>query len=280
MTPEEYCRNKAVPAGSNWYYCTLFHPPESKRKLNALLAFHNELNSVICHSSDVGAAKTTLHWWLEEIERFFSDQARHPVTRELSAVNARDYLLQPELLDCIEKTAKFLQYSEGCDYDTWLRQHAAASGYIWKTAGLACQCTNQAVLATLVTSGCCYGAFELLHHTRHFAALGLNVLPVDLLNKHHLETIVGSKENNSRENDPRGKFFTELFERLDKDLKNCLTDLQTEEGNRILFSIVMLKMLSALCQEYKQARQPITDTRIALTPVRKLWIAWRTQRKS
>lgn len=276
MTPEEYCRNKAAPAGSNLYYCTLFHSPESKRKLNALFAFYHELTGVIYHASDPGTAKITLHWWSEEVERFFSGQARHPVTRALSAIKARDYLLERDLLNCISAMADFLEYSPAHDYTQWLRRHAATSGYTWKTAGLACRCTNRDILDSLATSGCCYGAFGLLRHTRHFATLGLNILPIELLNKHNLniETIAGREESHSRV-----EFFTELFDRLNNDLKNCLADLHGDEENRLLFSITMLKILSALCQEYKSAKYQVIHTRVSLTPIRKLWISWRTRHR-
>ena len=276
MTPEEYCRNKAALAGSNLYYCTLFHSPESKRKLHALFAFYHELCEVVYQSSDPGAARVTLHWWFEEIGRFFSGQARHPITRELSLLEARGYLSEHELSGCIATMAQFLEPPTSGDYATWLQQHTATSGYIWKAAGLACDCTNRDSLAALVASGCCYGAFELLHHVRHFANLGLNILPAELLNKYGIDIETAS---GSRANDAQAGFFTELFERLDNDMQDCLTNLQGEEASKTLFSITMLKILSALCREYQSPRQQITRTRISLTPIRKLWITWRTARR-
>ncbi len=276
MTPEEYCRNKAAPAGSNLYYCTLFHSAETRRKLHALFAFYHEINEVVYQSSDPGAARLTLHWWFEEIGRLFSDQARHPVAQELYQSETLDYLSKHEMLGCIAATAQLLDTPTTNDYATWLQQHSATSGYIWKTAGLVCDCTNQDDLAALVTSGCCYGAFELLHHVRHFAGLGLNILPAELLYRQgiNLETIIRPGTD-----DARAEFFTGLFERLDKDLQDCLTNLQGEETNKVLFSITMLKILSALCREYQSTPQQVTHTRISLTPIRKLWIAWRTSRR-
>ena len=73
-------------------------------------------------------------------------------------------------------------------------------------------------------------------------------------------------------------FFTELFEQLHKDIQTCLTKLQEDEENKLLFSITMLNILSTLCREY-QTSTPIIHTRISLTPLRKLWIAWRTARR-
>ena len=276
MTPEEYCRNKAAPAGSNLYYSTLYHDAQSRWKLHALFAFHHELNEVIYGSSDPGAARVTLHWWFEEVGRLFSGEARHPVSRELSQLDNADYLSQQELMGCIAATAQFLDTPESGPYPDWLARHDAASGYIWKAAGQACGCSNPDTLAALASAGACHGAFELLHHIRHFAGLGLNVLPSDLLASHNLdlETVIRPDAGATTSG-----FFTDLFDRLHQDMKTILSELQEKDAGAPLFSITLLKILDALCREYRAARQPITHSRISLTPIRKLWIAWRTARR-
>ncbi|MYH70865.1 MAG: hypothetical protein F4147_12610 [Gammaproteobacteria bacterium] len=275
MTPEDYCSNKAAPAGSNLYYSTLYHDAQTRRILHALFAFHHELNEVVCESSDPGAARVTLYWWFEEIGRLFSGEARHPVTRELSQIDNADYLSQQELMGCIAATAQFLDTPESDNYQSWLARHDAASGQIWKTAGRACGCSDPDTLATLVGAGSCHGAFELLHHVRHFAGLGLNVLPADLLASHNLdlETVIRPDAGATTSG-----FFTDLFDRLHNDIGNFLSALQEKNADAPLFSITLLRILDALCREYRSAGKPITHSRISLTPIRKLWIAWRTSR--
>ena len=39
MTPDEYCRQKALQSGSSFYYSFLFLPPERRRAITALYAF-------------------------------------------------------------------------------------------------------------------------------------------------------------------------------------------------------------------------------------------------
>lgn len=275
MTPEQYCRDKAAPAGSNLYYSTLYHDARTRRLLHALFAFQHELNEVVYESSDPGAARVTLSWWLEEIGRLFSGEARHPVTRELSELDGGSCLSQQELMGCIAAMAQFLDTRQTNAYTDWLEQHSNASGYIWQAAGRACGCPDRDKLATLNSAGCCYGAFELLHHVRHFARLGLEVFPSELLAAHNLvlNTIIQPEYR-----DAATALLTDLFQRLHNDMETCLTELQDEDTGNLLFSRVMLKILSALCREYHSGKVPITDTRISLTPIRKLWIAWRTAR--
>lgn len=277
MTPEEYCRNKAAPAGSNLYYSTLYHDAQTRRILHALFAFHHELNEVVCESSDPGAARVTLYWWFEEIGRLFAGEPRHPITRELSQLDSADYLSQPELAACVAAMAQVLDTAQAGAYRDWLERHKDASGTLWKAAGQACGCTDPGRLAVLARAGCCYGAFELLHHLRHFARLGLNILPPELLTGHNLflETVIQPDYGEAAK-----RFFADLLERLHDDTKNCLAGLQGEAAGNLLFARVMLKIQLALCREYRSDPAQIMDARISLTPIRKLWLAWRTSRST
>lgn len=274
MTPEDYCRNKAAPAGSNLYYAGLYHTPPERRKLYALFALQYELNEVVCRSSDPGAARVTLHWWFEEINRLFTGEARHPITRELAELDHAGYLTQQGLLGCVAAMSRFLDTPESGPYPDWLARHEHASGYIWHAAGQACGSTGPTQLATLTRAGCCHGAFELLHHVRHFTTLGLNPLPTDMLTEHHLsmETIVNPESGTSVKN-----FFNKLFEQLHGDIQTCLNTLEQTNSHSPLFSRTLLTTLHALCRKYQRAKCPITEEHRSLTPIRKLWIALKTK---
>ena len=63
-------------------------------------------------------------------------------------------------------------------------------------------------------------------------------------------------------------------------MQTCLTNLQGKDTGNLLFAVTMLKILGSLCHEYRSASMPITHTRISLTPLRKLWIAWKTSATS
>ena len=274
MTPAEYCRNKVAPAGSNLYYASLYHTVSERRKLVALFALQRELDEVVYRSSDPGAARVTLHWWFEEVERLFNGAARHPVTRELSGPEHASYLSQRELMGCIAATSQFLDAPESGPYRDWLARHEPAAGYIWSTAGRACGCVDPAQLSVLTRAGACHGAFELLHHLRHFAGLGLNVLPSDLLAEYtlDLETVIrpGADANVK-------PFFSKLFGQLRDDITTGLDAMEQTGSRAPRFSLTLLKILNALCRKYQRSPHPITRAHQSLTPLGKLWIAWRVR---
>ena len=83
MDSTSYCQQLATPPGSNLYYALLFHEPAAKKKLLALFSLQLELHRTIVDCQDPGVARIKLRWWLEEIERLYAEQPRHPVSKLL-----------------------------------------------------------------------------------------------------------------------------------------------------------------------------------------------------
>lgn len=98
--------------GSAFHYSYARLPAEQLTQINALFALHQQLSSVATETSDKNVAYTKLHWWSEEIERLKNQQARHPVTRQLS--NQRIANQHPELLEQLLGAAKM-----DFDYDSY-----------------------------------------------------------------------------------------------------------------------------------------------------------------
>ncbi len=223
----------------------------------------------------MGAARVTLHWWATEIERLFLSQARHPITQELATLKAQDFTTEAQLLNCIATIAGTLDYATRPDYDAWLGQHATGGGYLWQAAGMACDHHAPKTLDALVRAGCCYSAFEQLHHIRRLARLGLDILPGELLNQHHIdsEMII-----NQQGHPAVVACFTDLFNRLQNDLHHCLTDLRKDKAGSPLFAVILLHIMRVLCVKYRTRDYHIAHAPASLTPLRKLWIAWRAKR--
>ncbi|MBM3380303.1 MAG: squalene synthase HpnD [Betaproteobacteria bacterium] len=85
MTPEEYCRSKAAASGSSFYYSFVYLRDPRRSAMMALYAYCREIDDVVDEVSDPQVAERTLAWWEQEIEALFNGQASHPVTRALAA---------------------------------------------------------------------------------------------------------------------------------------------------------------------------------------------------
>lgn len=73
-----------IAAGSDLYYALLYCPPP-RAPVAALLAWHARIARVLLESSDDAVAVAQLQWWHEEIARLGGGTARHPLTLALQA---------------------------------------------------------------------------------------------------------------------------------------------------------------------------------------------------
>ena len=98
MTPDEYCQQRAAASGSSFYYSFLFLPPKRRRAITALYAYCREVDDVVDECEDAQIAATKLAWWRLELERLYTGQPEHPVTRALLPILSEFNLPQEQLL--------------------------------------------------------------------------------------------------------------------------------------------------------------------------------------
>jgi len=84
MSAYDYCRDKVALPGSSLYYSVLFAAPELRVSLTALHALSEEFQQMVDNCSEERIARAKLGWWAEEMHRACAGQARHPVTLALS----------------------------------------------------------------------------------------------------------------------------------------------------------------------------------------------------
>lgn len=102
MTPEQYCQEKTAASGSSFYYSFLFLPRHRRRAITALYAFCREVDDVVDADSMPEIRRVKLQWWRSEIERLYSGQPQHPVTRALQTAVREFDLPQEYFLEIID----------------------------------------------------------------------------------------------------------------------------------------------------------------------------------
>ncbi len=273
MTPDEYCQRKAAQSGSSFYYAFLFLPPEQRRAITALYAFCREVDDVVdeCTDPDVAAAK--LAWWRQEIGTLEAGGAQHPVTRALAPL-ARTYGITRERLgQIIDGMEMDLQQSRYADL-------AALERYCYHVAGvvglLAAGIFGYVNPQTLEYAKALGTAFQLTNIVRDVGEDARNnriYLPLedlarfgvpaaDILNRCHTDA------------------FTQLMafqvERAEARYASALALLPAEDARAQRPGLVMAAIYRTLLAEIRSDGYQVLDRRVALTPIRKLWIAWKT----
>ncbi len=276
MTPEEYCQEKAAASGSSFYYSFLFLPPPRRRAITALYAFCREVDDIVDHSSDAQLAQTRLHWWREELAATYAGRPGHPVTQALS--DAIDTFNLPQEL--------FVEIIEGMEMDLSQTRYAdlrALQLYCYRVAStvglLAAEIFGYKDRRTQKYAHDLGLAFQLTNIIRDVgedARRGRIYLPGDELARFGVP-----------EEDILQGRHTEAFRRL-MDFQIARAGQQYDQAFAQLPHIdrrtqrpglIMAAIYRTLLEEIRRDGCRVLDRRIALTPVRKLWIAWRTWRK-
>jgi phytoene synthase len=95
----------ATPPGTSAYYVIRFAPLSQQDALVALFGWRRELIRIGTALSEPALARIKLQWWREEIERAAAGKAQHPLARRLAtAMAARALPVEP--LDAMAEAAE------------------------------------------------------------------------------------------------------------------------------------------------------------------------------
>ncbi|APZ42452.1 presqualene diphosphate synthase HpnD [Acidihalobacter ferrooxydans] len=276
MTPDEYCQQKAARSGSSFYYSFLFLPEERRRAIVALYAFCREVDDVVDECSDTGIASTKLAWWREEIDRLYAGVPQHPVTRALAPAVQTYALAQEHLRDIIDGMQMDL------DYDAY-PSFTELSLYCYRVAGvvglLATRIfgyTDEATLRYANDLGLAFQLTNILRDVREDAARGRVYLPLDELKRFGVapETL-----RTSATTDAVRELFAFQASRARDYYRRAFDQLPDADRHAQRSGLIMAEIYLRLLDEIERDGYRILEHRIRLTPLRKLWIAWRTARR-
>ena len=273
MTPEEYCQQKAASSGSSFYYSFMFLPPNRRRAITALYAFCREVDDVVDECQDTQVAATKLAWWRLELERLYHGQPEHPVTRALQPVLGEFNLPQEQLLEIIDGMEMDLQQTRYLDFK-------ALSLYCYRVASvvglLAAEIFGYQERATQKYAHDLGMAFQLTNIIRDVgedARRGRIYLPIDELQRF---SVPAADILNARYSDNFRKLMEFQIERAEQYYAQAMNELPQADRKTQRPGLVMAAIYRTLLDEIKRDGSQVLSQRTSLTPLRKLWIAWRT----
>ena len=273
MTPEEYCQQKAAQSGSSFYYSFLFLPPNRRRAITALYAFCREVDDVVDEGKDPQIAANKLVWWRHELSNLYAGSPQHPVTRALLPMLAEFNLPQEQLLEIIDGMEMDLQQSRYLDFK-------ALSLYCYRVASvvglLAAEIFGYQDRKTQKYAHDLGMAFQLTNIIRDVgedARLGRIYLPIDELQRFD---VTAADLLNARYSDNFRRLMEFQIERAEQYYVLAMSQLPASDRKMQRPGLVMAGIYRTLLDEIKRENCQVLTQRISLTPVRKLWIAWRT----
>jgi phytoene synthase len=273
LDPHEYCRQKAVASGSSFYYSFLFLSPERRRAITALYAFCREVDDVVDECTDVGVARAKLAWWREEVRKVYHGKPQHPVARALAETVASYGIEESELGEIIEGMAMDLEYNAYPDFD-------ALKVYCHRVAGVVGQLSAR-IFGYRDPRTAEYAeqlgiALQLTHIVRDVgkdALRGRIYLPLHELAEHG---VTSDDILNRRDTDNFRKLIGFQIARAHEYYDRALARLPPAERKAQRPGLMMAAIYRTLLREIEEDGRQVLTRRIALTPIRKLWIAWKT----
>jgi phytoene synthase len=273
MTPQQYCQEKAARSGSSFYYSFLFLPPERRRAITALYAFCREVDDVVDECTDVDIARSKLAWWRKEIAGTFAGSAQHPVAQALIPVVRAFNLPQQSFDAIIEGMEMDLRYNRYPDFTT-------LQSYCYRVAGvvglMAAEIFGYRDVGTLKYAENLGTAFQLTNIIRDVgedARRGRVYLPLDELARFGLSAtdIIHLHDGAALQ-----RLIEFQISRAEEYYRLAYASLPEQDRKSQRAGLVMAAIYQKVLEEIRNGGCKVLDRRTSLTPLRKLWIAWRT----
>lgn len=273
MTPQQYCREKALQTGSCLHYSLRFLPVFQRQALTALYAFFREIQGMSdsCHHVSVTAMK--FHWWLEEITRTFAGTPSHPVGQALLVPIAR-YQLQCHYFE--EIIEGFLQHLEVTRYPSFtdLEQYCKSTRGV-----LSLLCThvagyqNENTLKYAEQLGIALQLTDFLRNLRRDIRQGCLYIPQEDLKKFQIHE---SELLNGHFSELVQSLFAYQAVRIHAYYHEAFKYLPKEDQIKQRSSVIHSQLVLATLKEIEQDGYQLFHHSIRLPPLRKLWITGRT----
>ena len=273
LTPDQYCQDRAAASGSSFYYAFLFLPRARRRAITALYAFCREVDDVVDETADAQLAATQLAWWRQEIALLLEGKPQHPVSRAL----------QPALGPYGITAARLNEIIDGMQMDLTQTRYL-------DFAGLERYCYHVAGVVGMLSAGIFgYSDARTLEYARH---LGTAFQLTNIIRD------VGEDARNNRIYLPvtdlqrfgvsaadllqarHSEAFVELMrfqaQRARQYYAQAMAALPDADRRAQRPGLIMAAIYRALLAEIERDGYRVLTQRTSLTPLRKLWIAWKT----
>lgn len=273
MTPDEYCQQKAVQSGSSFYYSFLFLPPERRRAITALYAFCREVDDAVDEPTDPAVASAKLAWWRTEVAQLYAGRPQHPVTQALAPAIGPFDITHARLSDIMDGMEMDLTQSRYLDYANLKVYCHRVAGVVGLLAAGIFGYRNPQTLEYAARLGLAFQLTNIVRDVGEDARKNRIYLPMDELKQFN---VTAADILNGRHSEAFSRLMAFQGERAERCYAEAMALLPTEDRRTQRPGLVMAAIYRTLLREIADDDFQVLHQRTALTPLRKLWIAWRT----
>lgn len=265
--------NRAVPPGSMRYYAWLYTPEPQRDVIAALFLIEAELHDTARAPHEV--AHIRLQWWREEIDRLIAGKAQHPAMQVLQAAS----LPHVEFNSLHEVALSAAQELANATYETDIELSQYLRGGLGGLFQLAAQHLSETSSTTLLDAAVQLGAFvrqvEILRDLRPDFHHGRLYLPLTKLDELNIE--YEALQSNEWP-DAIVQLLKSLCQQQLAAYQTLKQGLLNSEKQVLCPLLVLTELHARVLQHIAHDPATATQQRIELSPLKKLWTAWKAAR--
>lgn len=273
-TPEQYVQDKAAASGSSFYYAFLFLPPPRRAAITAFYAFCREVDDVVDEVSDPGVARTKLAWWQSEVAQAFAGRPSHPVMKALMPSVPAFGLEQAQLQSVIRGCEMDLEQTRYLDFAGLQRYCHLVAGVVGEVSARIFGQTQERTTEYAHKLGLAFQLTNIIRDVGEDAMRGRIYLPVSELQQFDVKAHEILQRQHSERFVALMRFQAQRAHAL---YDEALAALPDEDRRAQKPGLMMASIYRTLLREIEAADFQVLNQRISLTPVRKLWLAWKVQ---
>jgi phytoene synthase len=277
MTPEQYCQDKAARSGSSFYYSFLFLPPERRRAITALYAFCREVDDVVDEIRDKTIAATKLAWWRLEVERLYAGEPTHPVTKALQPCVEPFGIGRRQLMEIIDGMQMDLDQNRYLDFEGLRLYCRRVAGVVGELSASIFGYQDPLTLRYADELGLAFQLTNIIRDIGEDARAGRIYIPIEDLQRHGLAAhhLLAARPAD-QDSEAFRAMMREQVSRARGHYRSAFALLPAVDRRAQRPGLIMSSIYAALLDEIERDQYRVLTQRIALTPLRKLWLAWLT----
>jgi phytoene synthase len=276
MTPDEYCQNRAAQSGSSFYYAFRFLPKARRCAITAFYAFCREVDNVVDEVTEPGVARVKLAFWRNEVDALYAGNPQHPVMQALAPHVESMHLPQAAFHTVIDGMQQDLDRTRYLDFPELQHYCYMAAGVVGEVSarifGMSVA-DDARTLAYARTLGEALQLTNIIRDVGEDARRGRIYIPQTELAQYGVS---GSQLLKARGEGDFAGLMQYQYQRAVDTYERAYHELPAADRRMQRPGLAMAAIYRALLEEIRRDGFRVLEHRVALTPIRKLWIAWKT----
>jgi len=274
MTPQQYVQDKAAASGSSFYYAFLFLPKPRRAAITAFYAFCREVDDVVDEVEDPAIARTKLAWWQGEVACAYAGEPSHPVMKALMPLAAGHGIEARHLQAVIEGCQMDLEQTRYLDFPGLHRYCHLVAGIVGEVSARIFGQSQPQTTEYAHKLGLAFQLTNIIRDVGEDALRGRIYLPVNELQQFDVKAHEILKRTYSDRFVALMRFQAERAHRC---YDEALALLPEPDRRAQKAGLMMASIYRTLLREIERDNFQVLHQRVSLTPLRKLWLAWRVQ---